>query len=107
MTLDEYAVWAEGMWFSGHNRPNRESICIMGLGLAGEAGEVIEHVKKFIRDGNLNHEELKKELGDALFYWARICREFGFIPSDVVRTNVEKLESRRLRGTLRGDGDNR
>jgi NTP pyrophosphatase (non-canonical NTP hydrolase) len=105
--IDEYARWTESFWFSGHNRPEKESIAIMGLGLAGEAGEVVEHLKKFIRDDNLAREELKKELGDSIYYWARICKQFGFEPSEVMRANVEKLISRRERGTLRGDGDNR
>jgi len=105
--IDSYAAWAESFGFSGVGRPDKESIAIMGLGLAGEAGEVVEHIKKFIRDDNLDQEELKKELGDAIYYWCRICKQFGLEPSEVIRANVEKLISRRERGKLRGDGDNR
>jgi len=105
--IDDYARWTESFWFSGVGRPDKESIAIMGLGLAGEAGEVVEHIKKFIRDDNLDQEELKKELGDAIYYWCRICKQFGLEPSEVIRANVEKLTSRRERGKLRGDGDNR
>lgn len=79
----------------------------MALGLAGENGEVLEHIKKAIRDNHLDRDELKKELGDAVFYWARLCIFFGFEPSEVLSANKEKLESRRARGVLRGDGDNR
>jgi NTP pyrophosphatase (non-canonical NTP hydrolase) len=68
---------------------------------------VQEHIKKYIRDGNLDRDALKKELGDAVYYWARICRYFDFEPSEVLQANIEKLESRRKRGVLRGDGDNR
>ena len=107
MTIDEYGKWTEGFWFSGHDRPEKESIAIMGLGLAGEAGEVVEHIKKYIRDGNLDQEELKKELGDSIYYWARICEQFGLEPSEVIQANIDKLTSRRERGKLRGDGDNR
>jgi NTP pyrophosphatase (non-canonical NTP hydrolase) len=105
--IDAYADWTESFWFSGVDRPEKESIAIMGLGLAGEAGEVVEHIKKYIRDNNLDREELKKELGDSIYYWARICKQFGIEPSEVLRANVEKLVSRRERGKLRGDGDNR
>ena len=105
--IDAYADWTVSFWFSGHNRPEKESIAIMGLGLAGESGEVVEHLKKFIRDDNIAREELKKELGDAIYYLARICKQFGFEPSEVIQANVEKLISRRERGKLRGDGDNR
>lgn len=104
--INEYSQFTVDLWFSD-DRPELESIAIMGLGLAGESGEVLEHIKKYIRDGNLDREALKKELGDAAYYWARICRKFGFEPSDVLRTNVEKLLSRKERGVLRGNGDNR
>ena len=105
--IDAYADWTVSFWFSGKNRPEKESIAIMGLGLAGEAGEVVEHLKKFIRDDHINITELKKELGDSIYYWCRICEQFGLKPSEVLRANVEKLVSRHERGVLRGDGDNR
>jgi NTP pyrophosphatase (non-canonical NTP hydrolase) len=107
MTIDEYGKWTESFWFSGDGRPEKESIAIMGLGLAGEAGEVVEHIKKYIRDGRIDIAELRKELGDSIYYWARICKQFGLEPSEVIQANVEKLISRRERGKLRGDGDNR
>lgn len=105
--INEYGRWVEDFWFTGRDRTEKESIAIMGLGIGGEAGEVQEHLKKYLRDGHLDKEELKKELGDALYYLVRIARQFGFEPSEVIRANVEKLESRRKRGVLRGDGDNR
>jgi NTP pyrophosphatase (non-canonical NTP hydrolase) len=107
MTVDEYGQFTEEFWFSGVARPTNESIAIMTIGLGGEAGEVQEHIKKLIRDGKLDKEELKKELGDVAYYWARICKQFGFLPSEVLQANKEKLESRKKRGVLRGDGDNR
>jgi NTP pyrophosphatase (non-canonical NTP hydrolase) len=107
--IDAYASFTESMWFSGKpGEPTKEhDLPIMALGLAGESGEVIEHIKKLIRDDYLDHDALKKELGDVAFYWARICRYFGFWPSEVLAANVAKLESRRERGKLRGDGDDR
>jgi NTP pyrophosphatase (non-canonical NTP hydrolase) len=68
---------------------------------------VQEKIKKFVRDGNLDIENLKKELGDVAFYWARICRHFDLYPSEVLQANIEKLVSRKERGTQRGSGDNR
>lgn len=105
--IDAYADWTVGFWFSGKGRPEKESVAIMGLGLAGEAGEVVEHLKKFVRDDHINVSELKKELGDSIYYWCRICKQFGLEPTEVIQANVEKLESRKARGVLRGDGDNR
>ena len=83
------------------------SLTIMSLGLAGETGEVLEKIKKIIRDGTYEPDALKKELGDIAFYWARLCRYFGFQPGEVIGANIDKLDDRRSRGAMRGSGDNR
>ena len=82
-----------------------------GLGL-GEAGEVQGKIKKIIRDngGYISAEyriEIKKELGDILWYVASMCDGLGISMEDVATGNIEKLKSRRDRGTLHGSGDNR
>ena len=82
------------------------------LGLAGEAGEVADKVKKVIRDKNgvFGIEEkiqLKLELGDVLWYVAQISTELGFDLNDVALKNIEKLSSRSSRGKISGSGDNR
>jgi len=82
------------------------------LGLAGESGEVSEKIKKIIRDDNgvvteEKRQEIKKELGDVLWYVAQLCTEFNLNMEDVAKTNIEKLMSRMERGVLHGSGDNR
>jgi len=82
------------------------------LGLAGETGEVAEKVKKLIRDkeGILDDESraaLGKELGDVLWYLAQLCTELDLSMSDVAKANIEKLSSRKKRGQISGDGDDR
>jgi len=82
------------------------------LGLCGEAGEVAEKVKKILRDDNgyiseVKREEVKKELGDVLWYVANLCYEFNLDLEDVAATNLEKLASRAERGKLTGSGDTR
>lgn len=82
------------------------------LGLCGEAGEVAEKVKKAIRDdgGVLSEERraaLVKELGDCLWYISALSTELGVSLEDVAQQNLEKLFSRKARGTLSGSGDNR
>jgi NTP pyrophosphatase (non-canonical NTP hydrolase) len=82
------------------------------LGLNGEAGEVAEKLKKIIRDKNSvisdeDKQELAKELGDVLWYIAVFAHDLG-IPLDVIaQQNLNKLLSRRDRGVLDGNGDNR
>ncbi len=82
------------------------------LGLAGEAGEVAEKIKKLMRDGDgvltaERREALKKELGDVLWYVAALCSELGLAMDDVAEHNVAKLRDRQDRGAIRGEGDNR
>ena len=82
------------------------------LGLSGEAGEVSEKIKKVIRDegGVISEEkraEVKKELGDVLWYVAQIATELKLSMSEIAELNIEKLYSRLDRGVIKGSGDNR
>lgn len=82
------------------------------LGLVGEAGEIAEKIKKVFRDNNgvLDEERkqmLKKELGDVLWYLAQLSTELGLSFDEVASFNIEKLASRKERGAIHGDGDNR
>jgi len=82
------------------------------LGLAGEAGEVAEKVKKIIRDKNgrmtkQDREAIAKELGDVLWYVNALCRTIGVSLPEVAVRNIEKLFSRKDRGELHGEGDDR
>ena len=82
------------------------------LGLAGESGEVAEKVKKVIRDKNgvvdkKTREEIKKELGDVLWYVSQLATELDLSLDEVAQQNLKKLNSRMKRGKLQGSGDNR
>jgi NTP pyrophosphatase (non-canonical NTP hydrolase) len=82
------------------------------LGLAGEAGEVADKLKKTIRDdeGVLTEEkrqEVGKELGDVLWYVAQIASELDLSLDEVAQKNLDKLFSRKERGVIGGSGDNR
>jgi len=82
------------------------------LGLVGESGEVAEKIKKVIRDHNgilteKQKEEIKKELGDVLWYLAQIATELGLSLEEIAHSNLKKLESRKKRNKLHGSGDNR
>lgn len=71
---------------------------IMSAGLAGETGEVLEHLKKHVRDGVLDRGELALELGDALYYLVRIATWHGFTLAEIQERNIAKLEHRRKHG---------
>lgn len=84
------------------------------LGLAGETGEVLEIIKKMIRDkGGVfettqeDREKLKKELGDVLWYLSALAFYNDIKLEDIAKTNLEKLSSRQRRDKIHGSGDNR
>jgi NTP pyrophosphatase (non-canonical NTP hydrolase) len=82
------------------------------LGLAGEAGEVADKLKKVIRDndGVLTdsvRQAVAKELGDVLWYVAVLGYELEFDLNEIAQGNLDKLASRQERGVLSGSGDNR
>jgi len=82
------------------------------LGLNGEAGEFAEKVKKCWRDdegifieGRL--ADIKKELGDILWYLSAAANEVGLTLDEIAIHNLEKLKARVKDGTIHGSGDNR
>ncbi|NQV89964.1 nucleoside triphosphate pyrophosphohydrolase family protein [Candidatus Uhrbacteria bacterium] len=82
------------------------------LGLGGETGEVLNKIKKIMRDhdGIITDEfraDLKKELGDVLWYVSALASELDLDLNDIAEANIEKLFSRKERGVLKGSGDNR
>ncbi len=82
------------------------------LGLCGETGEVAEKMKKVLRDcggkiDEMKKEEIKKELGDVLWYISQIATELELSLDDIAVNNIKKLCIRMKRGKLKGNGDNR
>lgn len=87
--------------------PERHRITYPALGLAGETGETVERVKKWLRDGNLDRDALRKEIGDVLWYVANLATDLDLSLDEIAEANLAKLRSRRERGVLSGSGDNR
>ena len=77
------------------------------LGLAGEAGEVANKVKKMLRDDNLDKNAIASEIGDVLWYAAMLSKDLNIELHDVAMKNLEKLYDRKERGTIQGNGDER
>ena len=82
------------------------------LGLGGEAGEVLEKFKKIIRDKNgvIDDDDavkIAKELGDVLWYLARVCDVLEIEMDDVALLNIEKMKHRRDKNKIKGSGDER
>ena len=71
------------------------SLANCAMGLAGEAGECTDIIKKHLFHGHdLNKEHLAKELGDVAWYIAVCAHIIGYDLDDVFKLNVDKLRAR-------------
>ncbi len=108
MTFDEYQERAFG---TAIYPDLGENIYYPSMGLAAEAGELLNHVKKLMRDrldlNPVNKYHILSELGDVLWYAAAIATECGEKLSEVAKKNLAKLEARKQRGTIGGSGEER
>ena len=93
--------------------PKEKALEYLTLGLTGEAGEIANKVKKFIRDGASKEEYLAKrieigyEIGDVMWYCAVLAEELDMNLGHIMEKNLEKLADRHKRGKISGSGDNR
>tara|TARA_Y100000768_G_C23914929_1_gene651884 strand:+ start:592 stop:963 length:372 start_codon:yes stop_codon:yes gene_type:complete len=89
--------------------PADKALEYLSLGLVGEAGEVANKVKKLIRDKKVLHDTtvISSEIGDVLWYCAMLADYLDVNLGKIMDDNLDKLKSRKQRGTLGGTGDNR
>lgn len=110
MDLNKYYEFTDTVWRepATHVTPLKHDLAICALGLAGEAGEVIEKIKKLIHyNRDVDLDDMEKELGDVIFYWVRLVKLCGLDPNAVIEANVDKLMDRQDRNALWGAGSNR
>lgn len=100
-SLDAYPVSVATAFLELRHGPTGDELLkifdtlIWGQGLAGEAGEVCDLLKKVHGHGQpYDGEKLKKELGDCLWYLANLAGAHGFTLSEVAQANVSKLRAR-------------
>lgn len=91
------------------DRPLSDRLSNWALGVAGEAGEVADYMKKVLHHGHaLDIEKLTKELGDVCWYVAVLANEAGIKFSTVLEENEKKLRARYPDGfTSRGSIERR
>ncbi len=109
MTLNEYQEHA----LETAVYPEKYKVVYPALGLAGEAGETADKIKKVLRgdDGGVLTDEKRQavamEIGDVLWYCATLAHDLGYDLDTIAQMNYAKLKSRQERGKLSGSGDNR
>lgn len=108
MTMNEYQVWTRTT--AVYPKEGDLATHYLMSALTGEVGEVASLVKRKIRDKTPEDvflADMKKELGDVLWYLARFADELGFGLDEVAEANKDKLMKRQAANTLHGKGDNR
>lgn len=119
MTLNEYQEQAMSTCMK-----SCENDAYMMLNLVGEVGELASKLAKDIRKDKaaiqenylviyedeymwMRYKEYMKEAGDILWQLAGLCKIFGWTLEQVAQVNLDKLASRKERGVIDGNGDNR
>lgn len=93
LTLNRYQSLANRS--AGAGGEGEQRLVVSALGLAGEAGEFANLVKKMTAHGHpFDPESLKDELGDVLWYLAEAATAVGLNLEDIASQNVAKLTKR-------------
>jgi len=89
--------------------PSASNITYLSTGMVAEVGEVMDLIAKGIRDKPKAdfYENMKKELGDVLYFVSELAAHYKIDLDDVAHGNIDKLLSRKIRGKLQGSGDDR
>jgi NTP pyrophosphatase (non-canonical NTP hydrolase) len=95
--LDEYQDWVKETTYG--NMKGVE-LLIMSNAFGGEAGELMNVVKKIYRDhdGVVTDDkldDLRSEIGDNIWYLAGICNAVGLRLDEVIEENIQKINARR------------
>lgn len=107
MELNKYQELALRTMTDIKNDPE-QSLVNGALGLTGEAGEVADIIKKHQFHGHdLDVQELKKELGDVLWYIACCASALNIDLNEIGVANIEKLKERYPNGFTKEDSLNR
>lgn len=89
MNIQEYQTFAT----LGHKPGN--GLVVHSLGIIGEVGEVIDCIKKGLRDeAPFDTEHIKEELGDVLWYICNIATDLHIDMQEVIDMNVDKIKRR-------------
>lgn len=102
--LDEYQMEANKFIVAGSSPEERV------FGLAEEVGEAMGVFKRMFRgdyDIETTRNKLFFELGDIMWYISQVANDNGWPLADVATCNIAKLQDRKDRSTLKGEGDTR
>ncbi|PFY49056.1 nucleoside triphosphate pyrophosphohydrolase family protein [Bacillus toyonensis] len=91
--LNDYQEKALRTW--NGDGEETDKMANVALGLAGEAGEVADIIKKCNFHGHkVQKTEIIKELGDIMYYVSVGAHELGYTLQEIAEININKLAKR-------------
>lgn len=79
--------------------PEKADLWHMATGVAGEAGELLDAIKKHVvYNKELDRTNVIEELGDLEFYMEKLRQNLGITREETIIVNIEKLGKRYANG---------
>ena len=100
MSTTPYEQFVQSIVKPGHDiliqlTPLQASMLHMAVGISGEAGELLDAIKKHaIYQKELDFANVKEEAGDILFYLTGLLNDVGITLNECIEANREKLSKR-------------
>lgn len=100
MNTTPYEQFVQSIVKPGHDilvqlTPLQASMLHMAVGISGEAGELLDAIKKHaIYQKELDFANVKEEAGDILFYLTGLLNDVGITLNECIEANREKLSKR-------------
>lgn len=93
MDIETYSKLALRTAAEGYSQ--RDNVIHAALGIGGEAGEILDHVKKVAFNNRaLDNKHLIAEISDVMWYLNLLVASLGTTWGHVLSVNIAKLEAR-------------
>jgi NTP pyrophosphatase (non-canonical NTP hydrolase) len=75
--------------------PHQAHLLHMAVGVSGEAGELLDAIKKHcVYQKQINMDNVIEEAGDILFYLTGLLNDLNISLEDCIKANIDKLSKR-------------
>lgn len=98
LSLEEFTTWVGGVHGASRSTPSCGSdLWDIGLALAGDAGEVVDCIRRLEAGDDGQRDVLAAELGDVWRYWTCLCVGASTSPATLLARSRTKIEGRLAR----------
>lgn len=93
--LSQFDAYQNDAMRTANDLSAEEKILNGAMGMCGESGEVMDHMKKFMFQKHpLDYEKVAEEAGDVLWYIACLADGLGISLAEIAQRNIAKLQKR-------------